>query len=63
MWLDYLYICVIIQINGSIIGCTQALNMHTLPSVWHVRRVTCYQYLLKSELVLLFMCSVYYESK
>ena len=30
MQLDYLYICVIIQINGSIIGCTQALNMHIL---------------------------------
>ena len=63
MRLDYLYICMIIQINGSIIGCTQALNMHTLCSVWNVRRVTRYQCLLKSGLVLLFMCNVYYESK
>ena len=63
MWLDYLYIYVIILINGSIIGCTQALNMHTLCSVWNVRRVSHYQCLLKSELVLLFMCNVYYESK
>ena len=58
MWLDYLCIHMISYVNGSIIGCTQALNMHTIRWVWNVRRVTRYQYLLKGELVLLFMCSV-----